>query len=379
MQTLRIGSQGPMVEFLQNILIYLGFYTGEIDGIFGQDTKNAVVQFQRQNGLTPDGIIGPRTWLSLRPYIDGGLGFIVPTNISYSSSILQVNLDSLKRLYPFIEISPAGRSVLGKNIPVIKIGSGEKEVFYSASFHANEWICSPLLMKFLADYCYTYVNNLTIYGVNARNIYNYCTIYIMPMVNPDGVDLVTGEISPNSSLYTNTQLIANNYPNIPFPDGWKANIRGMDLNLQFPAGWEQAKQIKFAQGFTTPAPRDFVGFGPLTEPESLAIYNFTLQHEFSLVIALHTQGEVIYWQFQNYNPPQALYIGNQFAAVSGYSLEETPYNSSFAGYKDWFIQTYNLPGYTVEVGQGENPLPISQFDGIYSDILGIFVFGAILV
>ena len=379
MQTLRIGSQGPMVEFLQNILIYLGFYTGEIDGIFGQDTKNAVVQFQRQNGLTPDGIIGPRTWLSLRPYIDGGLGFIVPTNISYSSSILQVNLDSLKRLYPFIEISSAGRSVLGKNIPVIKIGSGEKEVFYSASFHANEWICSPLLMKFLADYCYTYVNNLTIYGVNARNIYNYCTIYIMPMVNPDGVDLVTGEISPNSSLYTNTQLIANNYPNIPFPDGWKANIRGVDLNLQFPAGWEQAKQIKFAQGFTTPAPRDFVGFGPLTEPESLAIYNFTLQHEFSLVIALHTQGEVIYWQFQNYNPPQALYIGNQFAAVSGYSLEETPYNSSFAGYKDWFIQTYNLPGYTVEVGQGENPLPISQFDGIYSDILGIFVFGAILV
>lgn len=379
MQTLRIGSQGPMVEFLQNILIYLGFYSGEIDGIFGQDTKNAVVQFQRQNGLTPDGIIGPRTWLSLRPYIDGGLGFIVPTNISYSSSILQVNLDSLKRLYPFIEISSAGRSVLGKNIPVIKIGSGEKEVFYSASFHANEWICSPLLMKFLADYCYTYVNNLTIYGVNARNIYNYCTIYIMPMVNPDGVDLVTGEISPNSSLYTNTQLIANNYPNIPFPDGWKANIRGVDLNLQFPAGWEQAKQIKFAQGFTTPAPRDFVGFGSLTEPESLAIYNFTLQHEFSLVIALHTQGEVIYWQFQNYNPPQALYIGNQFAAVSGYSLEETPYNSSFAGYKDWFIQTYNLPGYTVEVGQGENPLPISQFDGIYSDILGIFVFGAILV
>ena len=379
MQTLRIGSQGPMVEFLQNILIYLGFYTGEIDGIFGQDTKNAVVQFQRQNGLTPDGIIGPRTWLSLRPYIDGGLGFIVPTNISYSSSILQVNLDSLKRLYPFIEISSAGRSVLGKNIPVIKIGSGEKEVFYSASFHANEWICSPLLMKFLADYCYTYVNNLTIYGVNARNIYNYCNIYIMPMVNPDGVDLVTGEISPNSSLYTNTQLIANNYPNIPFPDGWKANIRGVDLNLQFPAGWEQAKQIKFAQGFTTPAPRDFVGFGPLTEPESLAIYNFTLQHEFSLVIALHTQGEVIYWQFQNYNPPQALYIGNQFAAISGYSLEETPYNSSFAGYKDWFIQTYNLPGYTVEVGQGENPLPISQFDGIYSDILGIFVFGAILV
>ena len=378
MKNLKIGSTGPMVEFIQNIFSILGLYNGKIDGIFGPNLRNAIIQFQTQNNLTADGIVGPHTWLTLRPYIDGGLGFIVPTNIRYSSSILQINLDSLKRLYPFIEIASVGRSVLGKNLPVIKIGTGSKEVFYSASFHANEWICTPLVMKFLADYCYCYVNNLPIYGVNARNIYNYCTIYIMPMVNPDGVNLVTGEISPNSSLYTNTQLIANRYPNIPFPDGWKANIRGVDLNLQFPAGWEQARRIKYSQGFTSPAPRDFVGFGPLTEPESLAIYNFTLQHNFSLVIAFHTQGKVIFWQFQNYNPPRALFIGNEFAKVSGYSLEETPFNSSFAGYKDWFIQDYNRPGYTVEVGEGQNPLPISQFDTIYNDILGIFVLGAIL-
>ena len=148
--------------------------------------------------------------------------------------------------------------------------------------------------------------------------------------------------------------------------------------MQFPAGWEQARQIKFSQGFTYPAPRDFVGSGPLTEPEALAVYNFTLQHNFSLVIAFHTQGEVIFWQFQNYNPPRALFIGNEIARVSSYSLEAAPFNSSFAGYKDWFIQDYNRPGYTVEVGEGQNPLPVSQFDRIYNDILGIFVLGAIL-
>ena len=190
MITLRIGLTGPMVEFLQNILIYLGLYNGEIDGIYGQNTASAVKQFQTQNGLTSDGIVGSRTWRALRPYIDGGLGFIVPTNISYSSSILQINLDSLKRLYHFIEITSAGRSILGKNLPVIKIGNGQKEVFYSGAFHANEWISSPLLMKFLADYCYTYSNNLTIFGYNARDLYNYCTIYIMPMVNPDGIGLI---------------------------------------------------------------------------------------------------------------------------------------------------------------------------------------------
>ena len=378
MKVLRQGSQGPMVEFLQNLLIRLGVYSGNIDGIFGPKTKESVIQMQRNFGLNPDGIVGTKTWNALKPYYSGALGFIVPTNISYSYEILKINLNTLKELYPFIEISTIGKSVLGNDLPVIKIGTGQNEIFYSASFHANEWICSPLLMKFLADYCYCYKNNLNIYGYNARNLYANSTIYIMPMVNPDGVNLVTGEIDSNSSLYTNTKLIADNYPQIPFPDGWKANIRGVDLNLQFPAGWEQAQQIKYSQGFISPAPRDFVGYGPLTEPESLAVYNFTLEHNFKLVTSFHTQGKVIYWQFQNFLPKDSFYIATQFSNSSGYTLEETPFNSSFAGYKDWFILFYNKPGYTIECGLGENPLPISQFDEIYSDILGIFVLGAIL-
>ena len=127
-----------------------------------------------------------------------------------------------------------------------------------------------------------------------------------------------------------------------------------------------------------PAPRDFVGFSPLTEPESLAIYNFTLMHDFRLVIAYHTPGKEMYWNFQYINPPQGYEIGTKFANVSGYILTDVPYNSSFAGYKDWFIQEYNRPGYTLEAGIGENPLPIDQFDDIYNDNLGILVLGAVL-
>ena len=110
----------------------------------------------------------------------------------------------------------------------------------------------------------------------------------------------------------------------------------------------------------------------------MAIYNFTLKHNISLVLCYHTQGKEIYWQFQNYNPPDSLTIGRQFSDASRYRLSETPYNSSFAGFKDWFIQNYNRPGYTIEAGIGENPLPISQFDEIYNDNIGILILGAIL-
>ena len=118
--------------------------------------------------------------------------------------------------------------------------------------------------------------------------------------------------------------------------------------------------------------------GPLTAPESLALYNFTLMHNFRLIIAYHTQGKEIYWQFQNYATEEARKIGEIFANVSGYTLANVPYASGFAGYKDWFLQDYGRPGYTIEAGLGQNPLPIIQFDEIYNDNLGILTFGMIL-
>ena len=102
-----MAQHGPLVEFSQNLLIHLKLYLGKIDGIFGKDTENAVIKFQQQNGLLPDGVVGIKTWSALRPYTDGRLGFIVPTNINYSSEVLQINLNSLKRIYPFIELFSA--------------------------------------------------------------------------------------------------------------------------------------------------------------------------------------------------------------------------------------------------------------------------------
>lgn len=423
METLKITSRGVEVELLQSVLKNLGFYMENIDGAFGERTESAVKLFQRRFGLKADGVVGRSTWNVLIPYINGysnyivkkgdtlytisrkfsttiqrivtanpsissnnlliGQSIVVPfgdivrTNVSYYFELLQMNINSLKTVYPFLEVGSIGRSVMGKDLTYIRLGRGEKEVFYSAAIHSNEWITCPLLMKFAEKFCRTYVSSGKMYGYNVREIFEDTSIYIVPMVNPDAVDLVVGALSANSEAYKNALELANNYPEIPFPSGWKSNIVGVNLNLQFPAGWENAKQIKYAQGYTKPGPRDFVGYGPLTEPEALAMYNFTLQHNFKLILAYHTQGRVIYWKFLNYNPPQARIIGEKFARISGYLLETTPYSSGYAGYKDWFIQDYNKPGYTIEVGLGTNPISISQFSTIYNENEGILITAAV--
>ena len=114
---------------------------------------------------------------------------IVSTNQNYGYNLLKHNLINLNRIYPFLNVQVVGNSVLGKNIYVIKLGRGSKKVFYSASIHANEWITSVLLMKFIEDYCVAYNSNSNLYGYSIRDLFNSASIYVMPMVNPDGVGL----------------------------------------------------------------------------------------------------------------------------------------------------------------------------------------------
>ncbi len=383
MKVLKYGSTGIDVELLQSTLKKIGFYNGNVDGIFGNQTRDAVYAFQREYGIRVDGIVGDQTWNKLMPYINGKVGTIVPTDMSYPYRIMMMNLNALKDKYPFLVIGSYGESVLGRSLPYVRLGNGPKQLFYSASMHANEWINSVVMMKFIEDYAIAVENKESnidpILSDNIKKLYDETTIYIAPMLNPDGVDLVVGDLDRNSAAYRNAKTIANNFPNIPFPNGWKANILGVDLNLQFPANWILARENKFEQGYIRPAPRDFVGYGPLTEPESLAIYNFTLSNDFEIILAYHTQGEVIYWRYLNLEPPESKKIGEEFSRISGYQLDNVIDIGSYAGYRDWFIQDYRRPGYTIETGLGENPLPINQFEKIYSDNIGILVTAPYLI
>lgn len=314
--------------------------------------------------------------LSVGQYLIVPFGFpVVPTDVPFTSELLAICIQGLTVRYPFITQRQIAQTAGSRPITVLKIGRGQRSVLYNAAHHANEWITVPLVMKFLEDYARAISENRTIYDLRAQQLFRRTQLYLVPMVNPDGVDLVTGAIMPGSDEYNAAQDIAAFFPAIPFPDGWKANLSGTDLNLNYPAGWEQARQNKFALGFDRPAPRDFVGFAPLDQPESSAMVRLTQQVNPRLTLSYHTQGEVIYWKYLDREPKDALRIGQLFAQVSGYALEETPYASAFAGYKDWFIQEYDRPGYTIEVGLGQNPLPLSQFDAIYNANLGILTLG----
>jgi len=254
-----------------------------------------------------------------------------------------------------MDVSVIGYSLKNRPIYSLTVGVGPVSYMYNASHHANEWITSVILTRFAEDMAQqmhptwrSWVGGQEPKPSSpvCRPWYERFTLHMVPMVNPDGVDIVTNGGDP----------------------AWKANTRGVDLNSNYPAGWELARAHKYARGYTAPGPRDYVGPHPLSEPESMAMAAYTKATNSMLTLSLHTQGEEIYWRYRNYMPPGAAELATKLSKASGYMLEDVPSESSHAGYRDWYIESFNRPGYTIECGLGESPLPICDFDDIYKRV-----------
>jgi g-D-glutamyl-meso-diaminopimelate peptidase len=423
LKILKIGSRGTAVMEIQALLNKLGYDVGGIDGIYGPKTAEAVGRFQRYFGLSPTGVVNDDTYKLMNRFLTGydtyrirpgdtfyliakryyttvsniitanpkvspnnlqvGSEIKVPysldvvyTNIDYTYDIMKKNLEGLKARYPFIQMGSAGKSELGKELYYVKLGNGPNKVFYNGSHHAIEWITTVLLMKFIENFSKAYALGKNLEGYNVPDIWNKTSIYVMPMVNPDGVDLVLNGLNRSNPYYND--LIKWNNGSTDFSKNWSANIRGVDLNHNYDAMWQASKDAEKSYGVYGPGPTRYSGTAPESESESKAVADFTRKNDFRIVIAYHTQGEVIYWNYQNLASSEARRIGEVFSRLSGYELGETYGITSFAGYKDWFIEKYRRPGYTIEAGLGVNPLPISQFNKIYKDNIKVLLEGAIV-
>ncbi|MCM3137056.1 M14 family metallopeptidase [Bacillus safensis] len=277
----------------------------------------------------------------------------------YDSAQLEEELSRLKAVFPFLHISVIGHSVL--DTPIYEIRTEPVQHLHSihlnATFHANEWITTSVLLKWLKSLCLAASDPVQARHYEAVHILQTTALSIVPMVNPDGVDLVRN--GPESLGLHREEFTLLNGGYSDYRE-WKANIRGVDLNNQFPAYWE----IEYYRHQSkAPSYRDYPGREPLTEPEAKAMANLALRKRFDRLIALHTQGEEIYWGFLGHEPAISKEMVKRFEQVSGY--KPIQYLDSYAGYRDWFIYQFHNEGYTVELGLGKNPLSMDQFDSIY--------------
>ncbi len=265
--------------------------------------------------------------------------------------------------YSIIKKINIGRSCSGKEITALKIGSASQYCLIAAAFHGSERITSTVLLMYLEELADTIMNDGYISGLKLSRALHGRGVIIVPCVNPDGCDIsllgskACGKLAPQIE-----KLCRGDF------EHWNSNLRGVDINHNFNAGWNELRQKERDEGVFGPSPTRFGGFRPESEPETLSLTELCRTTYIRHVLALHSQGEVIYWSYGKKQPARSRKMAEIMATSSGYALDYPIPLATGGGFKDWFIEEFNRPGFTVELGIGKNPLPAEQASDIYNRV-----------
>ncbi|MDD6214361.1 MAG: M14 family metallocarboxypeptidase [Firmicutes bacterium] len=256
--------------------------------------------------------------------------------------------------YPFVEQAVIGYSVMKKPIQCLRAGRGKLKIFINCAHHGLEYITSAFIMKFLYEYAGCIQENKTMLGYNVWEFYDLVSMYVVPMVNPDGVDIAVNGVDITNPYH---QKLISMVGIHSFNRVWQANAAGVDINHNYDAGWRVVK--------TRPSPTKFSGPYAESEPETKAVVDFVRKNNFDMLIAFHSQGGEIYYDFDGMAAENSRRIGEKMSESSGYPMCVPEGSASFGGCKDWFIKEFGKAGFTVEIGHGRNPLELNQMEDIY--------------
>lgn len=290
---------------------------------------------------------------------------IYHTNLVDSSKMIPYetmvnNLKTIHALYPsFTKLEVIGKTVEGKDIYALKVGNGSREIFMDASMHAREYMTTNVIMEMIDEYTHAYTRNIAFDNYQVKSLLDKTSIWFVPMVNIDGVTLVQKGV--NATAYKNSIIRMNGSSNVA---RWKANIRGVDLNVNFDGNWAAAATVK------APTWRNFKGYSVFSEPESRAIRDFVKKHNFQAYISYHSSGNLLYyWNWQNSaNKLRDLTFANTIAQKTGYSIMSPLYKVGSGSSADWFIRTYKKPGITMEISPyvGDQPVPFKNWSDVWN-------------
>ncbi|MBU5449423.1 M14 family zinc carboxypeptidase [Acetivibrio sp. MSJd-27] len=265
--------------------------------------------------------------------------------INYNYDKLSADLNRLQDTYPFLNVCTFGKSVQKRELFRIRMGKGKKYIHLNGAHHGMEWITSALLVQFISDISNCAFFGEPFLGENASRLLSDCTLDIVPMVNPDGVE------------YSQCHKQLN----------WQSNANGVDLNHNYPAKFYEGKLLEEEAEIFGPCASRFSGYHPLDQPETYSMSKLICSRVPDMVIAFHSQGKEIYYEFDGRHHKDALKIARQLADAAGYEVSIPSGFTSYSGMKDWVIDRFLIPAFTVEVGEGENPLPMEQFPQILDD------------
>ena len=273
----------------------------------------------------------------------------------YSPPDAQLRKSKLAELlerYPSLTATVIGRSMLGRDIDCFRIGEGKRSILALGAHHAMEHITTLALYDFIEFLAERSERAAACCGVNVAFLLSRFSFFIVPCVNPDGVELQLNG-AKEGPMYSRELRMNDGSSDF---SRWQANARGVDLNHNYAYGFAEYKRIEAAEGIL-PGKTRYSGEYPESEPETKSISNFVRILAPAAVVSLHTQGEEI---FSMPKTDRVEKIAKRLAEKVGYKHSIAKGHAAYGGLSDFTGESLGIPSFTVELGLGENPLPEKQ-------------------
>ena len=283
--------------------------------------------------------------------------------ISKESSILSAPMDysrliecltALGEEYSKLELGWLGESVLGRSIPLITLGKGEKAVLYVGAHNADESITSTILLRFIEEILSIGEREGRIFQYSLPYLLNTRKFYILPMLNPDGVEYRTHGLDKDHILYDRVCAMNGGHDDLR---EWQSNARGVELGRNYPYGLVTYKKQELAMGISG-GPRGFSGEMPESEPEIASLCNFLRYHQdVRTTLTLHTGKERIVLGEGN---TRSMPVARAIARMTGYPLDYYRMGEAMGGMGAWCETECGIPSFALSCGN-VSPTPSESF------------------
>lgn len=325
-------------------------------GAFTEDGRPTVIMngFLEQD---PEPIIIEDTVAAVKPTV------IDTTRQIYSYADMLEDLQVLSEIYPDVISYEFGDTTSqGRRIPILRFGGADatRQIMVTGSIHAREYMSSQLVMAMVEHYASGY-DSLQFEGVPVKDIFDCIALFIVPMANPDGVEIaqrgVEGAVTDEAKRWVAEQMQEEDYDQI------KANANGVDINRNFGNGFGKGRWARRQPSFYF-----YSGPHAFSEVETRLLMRVSKQHEYLCFLNYHSKGNNVFYGCKNAKKSvnaEALRISNIIKKHTDYPLFGPNTAAPCGSWADEVEVDYDRPSATIEIGT-QNPVPIEEFQGIFS-------------
>lgn len=225
------------------------------------------------------------------------------------------------------------RSTQGRNIPVISLGFGKKKVLAVSAVHGREYVSTGYILLCMEEYAQAFCGKEDYCGFDVRKLLCENTLHIVPMANPDSVEIALGREEPQVKL---EDLCAEFYKN---------NANNVNLNANFPFEWQ-----------AVPASRQG-GSREASEAETRFLIRLCEKYKYEKMLSFHSRGDCLYWRDAgNSEVAGDRELAEKLRNICGFSLcKPTANKEDYAGgFENWFRYKFRRPAVCVELIKDEN-------------------------